>query len=86
MDLSSLKLSNSQITKVTKDRIFSLAVAPVTDKVLVLAGDKWGKVGLWDIVSELSISVCMCMCASPHAPANVHARVRVCVCVGVSSP
>ena len=51
MDLCSLRLHNSQITKVTKDRIFSLAIAPVTDKVLVLAGDKWGKIGIWDIVS-----------------------------------
>ena len=49
--LPSLKLSNSRITKVTKDRIFSLAIAPVTDKVLVLAGDKWGKIGVWDTVS-----------------------------------
>ena len=52
MDLCSLKLSNSQITKVTKDRIFSLTLAPVTDKVLVLAGDKWGKIGVWDTVSQ----------------------------------
>ena len=51
VDLWSLRLRNSQITKVTKDRIFSLAIAPVTDKVLVLAGDKWGKIGIWDIVS-----------------------------------
>ena len=51
MELCSLKLSNSQITKVTKDRIFSLTLAPVTDKVLVLAGDFGGKIGVWDIVS-----------------------------------
>ena len=51
MDLSSLKLSKSQITKVTKDRIVSLTFAPVTDKLLVLAGDFGGKIGVWDIVS-----------------------------------
>ena len=51
MELCSLSLSNSQIAKVTKDRIFSLAIAPVTDKVLAIAGDKWGKIGIWDSVS-----------------------------------
>ena len=66
VDLCSLRLHNSQITKVTKDRIFSLAIAPVSDKVLVLAGDKWGKIGAWDVVSYLMYcvcDVCMSVCA-----------------------
>lgn len=60
MDLWSLRLHSSQITKVTKDRIFSLAIAPVTDKVLVLAGDKWGKIGIWDVVSDLMYYMYKC--------------------------
>ena len=51
MDLSNLEIN--QIEKVTKDRIFSLAVAPATEKTFVLAGDKWGKIGIWDTVSEV---------------------------------
>jgi len=51
IDVSSLKLHNSWITKVTKDRIFSLNIAPLSEKLLVLAGDKWGKIGVWDTVS-----------------------------------
>ncbi|XP_065909163.1 WD repeat-containing protein 76-like [Dysidea avara] len=46
VDLSNLEIN--QIEKVTKDRIFSLAVAPATEKTFVLAGDKWGKIGIWD--------------------------------------
>jgi len=51
VDLTNLKVS--QIEKVTKDRIFSMAVTPTAEKTFVLAGDKWGKIGIWDIVSEV---------------------------------
>ena len=38
--------------KVCKDRLFSVAVHSTTDKVIAMAGDKWGRLGLWDIVSD----------------------------------
>ena len=48
----------NQVEKVTKDRIFSLAVAPSTDeKTFVLAGDKWGKIGIWDVVRGVVCSL-----------------------------
>lgn len=37
--------------KACKDRLFSVAVHPTTEKVLAMAGDKWGRLGFWDIVS-----------------------------------
>ena len=37
--------------KACKDRLFSLAVHPTRDKLLAVAGDKWGRLGFWDIVS-----------------------------------
>ncbi len=35
------------IDKVVPDRIFSLAVHPTAEKLLVAVGDKWGRLGLW---------------------------------------
>jgi hypothetical protein len=35
------------IDKVVPDRIFSLAVHPMAEKLLVAVGDKWGRLGLW---------------------------------------
>ena len=37
------------MAKVIGTRIFSLAVHPSEDKLLVFAGGKWGGVGLWDV-------------------------------------
>ena len=37
------------MAKLVPERIFSLEVHPSDQKLLVLAGDKWGKVGLWDV-------------------------------------
>ena len=40
-----LHFSNHQVP----ERIFSLAVHPSPTKLLVAAGDTWGRVGLWDV-------------------------------------
>lgn len=37
--------------KVCKDRLFSVAVHPSSTKVIAVAGDKWGQMGFWDVVS-----------------------------------
>ena len=42
-------LQASRVAKVVPDRIFSLAVHPTEEKVLVAAGGKWGGLGLWDV-------------------------------------
>ena len=41
------------VRKVTKERIYSLDVSPVRDKVIVAAGDKFGNFGLWAAGSSL---------------------------------
>ena len=50
-ELSKLRLTDTRICKATKHRIFSVAVHPTTSQLLVAAGDKWGGVGLWNLVS-----------------------------------
>lgn len=46
-----MKLTSDQVAKVVPDRVFSVAIHPTRDKVLVAGGGKWGAVGLWDVVS-----------------------------------
>lgn len=55
--LKNLKLTEERVAKVVKDRIFSAAFHPSTSSLLVAAGDKWGKVGLWNLVSFILLSV-----------------------------
>ena len=47
--LQSFALKEADVAKVTKDRTYSLAWLPSTDKLLIAAGDKSGRVGLWDV-------------------------------------
>ena len=49
--VNKMALTPNRVAKVTKDRVFSLAVHPTHEKLLVMAGDKWGKIGIWDLVS-----------------------------------
>ncbi|KPP78952.1 WD repeat-containing protein 76-like [Scleropages formosus] len=49
--LKSMTLSGDRVTKVVKDRIFSAAFHPCTRHLLMAAGDKFGRVGLWDLGS-----------------------------------
>lgn len=48
INLNNLTINPERVAKVVPDRIFSSAVHPHNDKILVACGDKWGKVGLWD--------------------------------------
>ena len=50
-EISKLRLTDTHVCKVTKHRIFSLVVHPSVSHLLVAAGDKWGGVGLWNVVS-----------------------------------
>ncbi|KAM9366690.1 WD repeat-containing protein 76 [Symphorus nematophorus] len=47
--LKNMRITEDQVAKVVKDRIFSAAFHPCTSSLLVAAGDKWGKVGLWKL-------------------------------------
>ena len=48
---SKMKITPQQVAKVTKERIYSVAVHPSREKVLVCGGDKGGRLGMWDVVS-----------------------------------
>uniref|UniRef100_A0A3B5AX57 WD repeat-containing protein 76 n=1 Tax=Stegastes partitus TaxID=144197 RepID=A0A3B5AX57_9TELE len=47
--LKNMKITEDKVAKVVKDRIFSAAFHPCTSSLLMAAGDKWGKVGLWKL-------------------------------------
>ncbi|XP_050409768.1 WD repeat-containing protein 76 [Patella vulgata] len=51
-EISKIFLDVKGIAKVVPTRIFSLAFHPITEKILVAAGGKWGGVGLWDVQSQ----------------------------------
>ncbi|OWF46751.1 WD repeat-containing protein 76 [Mizuhopecten yessoensis] len=46
---SKMRLVAERVAKVVPNRVFSLDIHPSEDRVLVVAGDKWGAVGLWDV-------------------------------------
>ena len=47
--ISQLRISENDIGKLTRDRIYSLAFYPDREKLIVFAGDRWGKLGFWDV-------------------------------------
>ncbi len=48
-----MKIRGELVAKVVPQRIFSIAVHPRADKVLACVGDKWGRLGIWDVVSDV---------------------------------
>ena len=50
--LSRLTLTEDRVAKVVPQRIFSVAIHPSMDKVITACGDKWGRLGLWFVVSS----------------------------------
>ncbi|XP_072236380.1 WD repeat-containing protein 76 [Leuresthes tenuis] len=47
--LKNMRITEDKVVKVVKDRIFSAAFHPCSSSLLMAAGDKWGKVGLWNL-------------------------------------
>ncbi|XP_026028027.1 WD repeat-containing protein 76 isoform X2 [Astatotilapia calliptera] len=47
--LKNMTINEDKVAKVVKDRIFSATFHPCTSSLLLAAGDKWGKVGLWKL-------------------------------------
>ncbi|XP_072320731.1 WD repeat-containing protein 76 [Eucyclogobius newberryi] len=47
--LSDMTITPGSVAKVVKDRIFAAAFHPHSSGVLMAAGDKWGRVGLWSL-------------------------------------
>ncbi|KAM9765041.1 WD repeat-containing protein 76 isoform 2-T2 [Menidia menidia] len=50
--LKDMRITEDKVVKVVKDRIFSAAFHPCSSSLLVAAGDKWGKVGLWNLGAD----------------------------------
>ena len=49
---STFRMTQKRVAKVVPERTFSVAIHPTAEKVLVATGDKWGHLGLWDVVSR----------------------------------
>ncbi|XP_065573424.1 WD repeat-containing protein 76-like isoform X2 [Artemia franciscana] len=47
--ISNFNISDEHVVKITKDRIYSMAVHPSVLRRLVIAGDRKGYVGLWSV-------------------------------------
>ncbi|GAB1611267.1 WD repeat-containing protein 76-like [Argonauta hians] len=66
---SKVEVTESRVRKVVESRIFSLAMHPSQEKVLVGAGGKWGSIGLWDVKQGLTEGGAVCY--NPHTkPVN----------------
>uniref|UniRef100_A0A670ZHU9 WD repeat-containing protein 76 n=1 Tax=Pseudonaja textilis TaxID=8673 RepID=A0A670ZHU9_PSETE len=50
--LRRMVLREEHVAKVVASRICSVAVHPSESRTLVAAGDKWGQIGLWDLVKN----------------------------------
>lgn len=48
--MQSLEITEGHVAKLVPHRIFSMAFHPAKYKTLILAGDKWGNLGIWDVV------------------------------------
>lgn len=47
----SMTINENRVAKVTPKRIFSIALHGAVDRSpLIAAGDKWGYIGLWNVV------------------------------------
>lgn len=66
-DLNQLRLGEEGVSKVVPERIFSLAIHPAHDRTLVMAGDKWGKLGFWDVVRDKSDDTDGIVVYHPHS-------------------
>ncbi|KAL4225515.1 WD repeat-containing protein 76 [Mactra antiquata] len=74
------KITENLVAKVVPDRTFSVAIHPSETKVIAAAGDKWGKIGIWNVLNEgksTSDGVC---CYKPHS------RPICCLEFSVNSP
>nr|XP_013801183.1 PREDICTED: WD repeat-containing protein 76 [Apteryx mantelli mantelli] len=47
--LNSMTLSEDNVKKVVKNRIYSMAIHPSESTIFVAAGDKFGQIGLWNV-------------------------------------
>lgn len=53
--IQGLGIDEQHVVKLVPNRIFSLTFHPAKYKTLLFAGDKWGNLGVWDVVRILII-------------------------------
>ncbi|RUS91166.1 hypothetical protein EGW08_001079 [Elysia chlorotica] len=51
-DLSKMSISEGRVAKVVPERVFSVAWHPALSPLIAIAGDKWGRIGLWNVLSQ----------------------------------
>jgi WD40 repeat protein len=75
--LRGLSICNSEVAKLTENRITSVCFHPASDKLVVLAGDKSGNLGLWDVQKTESSDISGVYKYQPHVSniARIHAPV-----------
>jgi len=54
---SKLTLKENNVVRLLPDRIFSLQFHPSTTSLILAAGDKWGRIGIWNVNRHLSSTV-----------------------------
>ncbi|XP_052797921.1 WD repeat-containing protein 76-like isoform X2 [Mya arenaria] len=65
--MSKALMSAESVVKVTPERSFSVAFHPGNSRLLAATGDKWGKLGIWDVESEESSESDGVVCYCPHS-------------------
>ncbi|XP_052798491.1 WD repeat-containing protein 76-like [Mya arenaria] len=65
--MSKARMSAESVAKVTPERSFSVAIHPGKSRLLAATGDKWGKLGIWDVESEESSESDGVVCYCPHS-------------------
>ena len=57
--LTAMRLAEGDVAKVTKDRTYSLAWLPVADRLVLAAGDKSGRLGIWNVDDDDGETCCV---------------------------
>ena len=51
-EISKLHVLPRNVAKIVPEKILSMAFHPTSTRPILCAGDKWGSIGFWDIVSH----------------------------------
>ncbi|CAC5358845.1 WD repeat-containing protein 76 [Mytilus coruscus] len=66
-NLSKLKINMERVAKVVPNRVFSLDIHPTNTKLITAAGDKWGFLGIWDVMAGREFQTDGVVVYTPHS-------------------
>ncbi|XP_052064961.1 WD repeat-containing protein 76-like [Mytilus californianus] len=66
-NLSNLKINMERVAKVVPNRVFSLDIHPTNTKLITAAGDKWGFLGIWDVMAGREFQTDGVVVYTPHS-------------------